>query len=303
MVAELDWMEREERYRKRVTRLLLGAGVVTAVVLGVLIHAASTREKATRKATAEAAQAARLADAKRQRDAFVADSSAAANRFTDFQHRHTAEPLSGTPFLQVPLPHGAAVSNFVNQIWPEYARIVDPKATDAQMRDWYKGNFIDVMTEGPLRPKAILLPEIEQRGLEMSFVKVNFTQIVAAQQMTGMREAAESAADSARALGVPPIGGTPASAGDTSEQPASGTHPESTPPTATTPTTPPSETPRAAPPASTPAAPAPATPTPEPSAPAGATSPPATPSTPPATPPTPAAPSPSPAPTDSVKPR
>jgi hypothetical protein len=201
MAFEADWLEREERYRRRVVRLLaLGFGVAG---IGIAIFAflqARTAQRA-RVAAVAAAQAAREREAERARNAFVADSSDAANRNIGFLNRYGAILVSGTPLIQVPLPAGVSVAAYVQQLWPEYARVFDPQATPEQIAEWYRKYYVDVMNDGPLRPSAILLPAIDQAGVKLSMEKPSFPQIAAAQIAVGMRVPA--APDSSDMLGAP----------------------------------------------------------------------------------------------------
>src|SRR5438105_1790410 len=145
MTHELEWMEREERYRQRVARLLVGLSVVVFAALGTTLYLHGRHESATKRAEARAADEARLAEMKHERDAFTADSAAAANRLAQFLRSYQARPLAGIPLLQVPLPRGMAPAPFVDKLWREYAHVVDPNVDDEQQRSWYSQYYVDIM--------------------------------------------------------------------------------------------------------------------------------------------------------------
>ena len=201
MAFEADWLEREERYRRRVVRLLALGFVVAGAAIGVAGFLHGRAAQRARVAGVAAAQAARDAEAQRVRDAFVADSSAAADRNLGFLTRTGASVVSGTPLIQIPLPAGTAVSTYVKQLWPEYARVFDPEATPEQVDEWYRKYYVDVANDGPLRPRAILFPAIDQVGTKLSIVRPTFPQIAAAQIAIGMRIPAPP--DSSALLGTP----------------------------------------------------------------------------------------------------
>jgi len=277
MAFEADWLEREERYRRRVVKLLALGFVLAGAAIGTV---AILRGRAARQASvaaAAAARAAREAEAQRVRDAFVADSTAAADRNNGFTNRHGATLVSGTPLIQIPLPVGTAVATHVQTLWPEYARVLDPQATPEQISEWYRKYYVDVMNDGPLRPSAILFPEIEQKGTKLFMERASFGQIASAQITVGMRvpappdttemmesfqPAAAPAADAPATAATAPAATAPAATAPAATAPPAAapaaTAVADTPPAATPPpVTPPAVEPPVDPPAEPPVEPAP----------------------------------------------
>ncbi len=305
MSLELDWLEREERYRRRVNRLITVFVIVVGAILGTAAYLRSRDAKEVRQAAARAAEQQKQDAERSQRAKFVADSTAAANRWAGFLQAHQAKPLQELPFIEIPLPPGRPVRPFVESLWTEYVRVVDPEATSSEEITWYRQNFIGILNDGPMRGRAVLLPLVDQSGTKLDIRKSSFTQITKAQVEIGMREPPEEApADSLAGLlpqaapaggeGTPPAtepSSTPpasSTAGGTTEAPsgqpaaepppaASGTPPQPAPapepgsaaatpaPGAPAPAAPAPAAPAAAAPA--PAAPAPAAPAPDTSAP------------------------------------
>jgi hypothetical protein len=248
MSLELDWLEREERYRRRVVRLIWIFLILAGGLLSWSVVSHSRAEKRAAKQTAAAAEAARLAEEKRARDAVTSDSTAAANRLARFMEKYKVAPIENTPLLQVPLPAGVPVHAFVETVWTEYARVLDPLTTAEQTSLLFREHYVDVMNDGPLRPSAILLPPMKQQKTTLSIDKVSFPAITRGQVTVGWREPLpEPAADSLKAAAA----GQPAAPG---EQPAAATG-EGAPAEASTPSTPvpeqqvPAETPAPATPA------------------------------------------------------
>jgi hypothetical protein len=276
MGIEIDWLEREERYRQRVTRLVM-AGIAVAVGLGIgarVIY--MKRVRAGETAAQKAREDAQVAAVKRQRDLFSAESLATADRYKGFIDKYGASPLANTPLLQVPLPRGTSVHDFVRRIWPEYAHAADPLALESVREQWFKRYYVDLMNEGPLRPSAVLLPSMQQDSTKLHLQRATLTDIANAQVQVGMRAALpppETAPTDAAATAPPPASanGNPTS---TDGNPASTppVPPPSTPPPDTTPpaTTPPAPaspadtTPPAAKPDTTTPKPPPSAPAPKP---------------------------------------
>jgi len=233
MAFEADWLGREERYRRRVVKLLALGFVIVGAAIGTaaILHGRASRQATVAAATA--AQAAREAAVQRARDAFVADSAAAANRNNGFTNRYGATLVSGTPLIQIPLPAGTSVAAHVQTLWPEYARVFDPQATPEQVSEWYRKYYVDVMNDGPLRPSAILFPAIEQSGLKLSMERPSFGQIASAQITVGMRVPAPP--DTTEMMGTP-------------IEPASSPAPTPAPAATETPATTVADTPAATPP-------------------------------------------------------
>lgn len=196
MSLELDWLEREERYRQRVTRLLTVAVILVAALLGTGFYLRSRHVKSMREAAARAAQEQQRERVRRQREQFAADSTAAADRYKSFKEDYRTEPLEGLPLLAVPLPSGQPVRSFLERAWADYVQVIDPNATSDESITWFRQNYTDVMNDGPLRGRAILLPKLEQKGTMLEIEKSTFTQITRAQIEVGMREEIEAPTDS-----------------------------------------------------------------------------------------------------------
>jgi hypothetical protein len=261
MGLELDWLEREERYRRRVVRLMTAIAVLSGLGIGTAAILRARHAKQQNVRAAQAAAAAREAAAKAERAAYVADSTAVAARLSGFLDRHAAARIEGSSLFMAPLAAGQSIHPTVQRLWSEWALVVDPQATAVQQSEWYRQYFVDVMNDGPLRGRAVLLPGIEtqNRGLEFVFVRPTFTEITAAQIHVGMREAPALTDTGAAGFGAapetPPASPAPAAAPETPPAPAATT------PAATV-ETPPQPVPPAPVPTETPTPPAPATETP-----------------------------------------
>jgi hypothetical protein len=188
MGLELDWLEREERYRRRVLRLMIIGIVLVGGTIAVLGYLGGQRKQASIAAAGREAVAAREAEAKRARELFVADSTAAANRYNGFVQRHGALVLETLPLLQVPLPRGQSTAAFGRSLWSEYVRVADPKVTPEQEVDWYRQYYVDLMNDGPLRGTAALLPTMKQSGTSFVLDKPSFSDITQGQVLVGMRQ-------------------------------------------------------------------------------------------------------------------
>jgi hypothetical protein len=265
MGIEIDWLEREERYRQRVTRLIMG-GVAVAVALGIGARVIYTKRVRNDEFAAQKSRNdALLAAEKQRRDLFTAESTATADRYKGFMEKYGASPVATSPLLQVPLPRGTSVHDFVRRIWPEYARAADPMAPETVREQWFKRYYVDLMNEGPLRPSSVLLPSMQQDSTRLTLQRATLTDIANAQVQVGMREALpppETApADvPAAAPGAPQTaaGGAPPPPASTTQNPEStdGTPsptppapPESTPPADSTPPPAPEPEPAVKPPA------------------------------------------------------
>ena len=272
MSLELDWLEREERYRRRVNRLMTVFVILVAVLVGTGAYLRSKHSKESREAAARAAEQQRLAEARRQREQFTAVSTAAAERYASFKEAQQATPLEELPFLQIPLPPGQPVRPFVERLWTEYVRVVDPQATSEQEITWGRQNFIELLNDGPLRGRAVLLPILEQSGTKLEIHSTSFSLITKAQVAVGMREPPEEAPVDSLGIGLAPVampaeGESPpavepgstgeteagAAGGDTSGEAADAAPTATTPPTPVPPETAPTEPPPAEAPAPSPA--------------------------------------------------
>ena len=198
-MSELEWMEREERYRTRLTRALVLMSLLAAAFFGTGFWFLDRQQKATELAEAEAAQAALLAEAAAARAAYSADSAATMQRITDFRAAHPHRNLEGAPVVLVEIPRGRNVTGFLSATWDEYVLAVEPHADADRKRLLFKLYYVDVMNrawynsrgnlvwEGENRPTAILLPSTRQRGKDVEFEKPSFAQIVRGQEAAGIR--------------------------------------------------------------------------------------------------------------------
>lgn len=198
-MSELEWMAREERYRTRLTRMLVLMSLVAAVFFGSGFWILNQQQKRTEEAETAAAEAALLAEAAAARAAYAADSTAAAQRVNDFLAAHSVEELEGAPILVVKIPRGRGVASFLAEAWDDWARAAEPNADDARVRLLFKRHYVDVMNqtwynsrgrlvwEGINPPSAILLPALRQRGKDLEFERTTFAQIVRGQETAGIR--------------------------------------------------------------------------------------------------------------------
>src|SRR5262249_2863155 len=313
MGLELDWLEREERYRRRVLRMLIAGIVIVGGAAGTIgflrARTAADAKLAAAKRDADARDAAKKA----QRDAWVADSTATANRYAEFLRVHAAKPIASSPLLTIPLPAGAAVPALVQRLWTEYARVADPQVSAEQESEGFRPFYIQLLNDGPLRGRGVLLPAMKQDGTKATIQKASFLDITHAQIEIGMREmpkdaiaeslavqnAAQAAAAAANAAasttppapaattGTPPAATAPPAAAPPKSAPSAPAAQASTPSAAVPPPAAPTTTPTATVPKTTPSTTAH---TAAPKAPASSTAPPtAAPKTPPASEPPPAA--------------
>lgn len=198
-MPELDSIEREERYKSRVTRTLLLTTLLVVLFFGggYWLMARRQKETAAARAAAETAriEAERLALIRQ----FSADSTAAAARVTAFNEKYAATDMDGGPIVVVQLQPGASVPRTLERVWAEYVRVVDPAIDSLETREWFRAYYVDAMNrtwynsagtlswEGETQPTAILLPDTKQKGKELEFEKPSFAQIVRGQEAAGIR--------------------------------------------------------------------------------------------------------------------
>ena len=199
MSFEVDLLQREERYRSRVNRLLAVLAVVVGGGLGTAFWWTHRQEQAAIKAAAAAEEATQLAAVERARMAFSADSAAAATRLQEFKTLYAVEAVPGSPIFTIPMASGQPVQAFIREVWDAYTHTVNPNAPDDEQRAWFSRYYADVMNrcwfnsagtllwQGEQRPTAVLLPEVKQRGTEIEIQKPTFPQIVRAQETAGIR--------------------------------------------------------------------------------------------------------------------
>lgn len=248
MGTELDWLEREERYRRRVTRLIMISLLLTAAIVGAAFWLQTRRMKATRLASERATAEQIAAAAKQRRDLYAAESTATANRWASFVNQYGVQPIEGVPLLQLPLPGGVSATEYARRAWADYVLAIDPRTTPEQREQWYRQYYIEVMNDGPLRPSAILLPAAVQDSLTMRIERPSFTEIAASQVHVGMREPPAEPAPSLEGLpqamtpegGMPPS--PPAAEPETAAQPPAAAEAATEPAPTPTPVTEPAET-------------------------------------------------------------
>ena len=218
MGVELDWLEREERYRRRVVRMMvIGIVLVGGFILGIgVMRGRALKER--RAAEAQRSITQREQNAEAVKAQFSADSAATANRLAEFVRVHAATRMADLPILQVPLPPGVGAEALAQRVWTEYARVADPAVSSAVEADWYRLYYVDLMNSGPLRGRAVLLPAMRQERTSFVILKPSFSDITRAQIEVGMREMpaeipgdslATSVMDSESADPTPPASTTP----------------------------------------------------------------------------------------------
>jgi hypothetical protein len=211
-VSELDWLEREERYKSRISRTLMVTTIVAVLFFGTGFYFLHRQRQANERSR----EAAALAEAQAKRQQYLAgiaaDSTAAAERLTAFNEQYGAQSLEGAPVVLVPVPRGANLTRFLQKTWLDYSRVVDPELSEDEARQWYRSHYVDVMNmawynsagqlvwEGEERPTSILLPELRQRNTELEFLKPNFTQVVRGQHEAGLRIEEEVSEEGAMAM-------------------------------------------------------------------------------------------------------
>lgn len=198
-MSELDWLEREERYKTRISRTLVLTSLAAILFFGTGFYLLHRQRQTSERAQEEAAAAAILAERSRLQQEYAADSTATIQRLITFNEQYGAESLEGAPVVLVPVPRGANLTRFLQRAWLDYAHIVDPDLTEDEARQWYRSHYVDVMNmawynsaghlswEGEERPTAILLPDLRQKGKDLEFQKPSFTQVVRGQHEAGLR--------------------------------------------------------------------------------------------------------------------
>ena len=198
-MPELDSIEREERYKSRVTRTLLLTTLLVVLFFGGGYWLMARRQKQAVAARAVAETARIEAERLAQERQFSADTSAVAARVKAFTEKHAATDMDGGPIVLVQLPRGASVTRTLERVWEEYARVVDPGIDSAKTREWFRAYYVDAMNrtwynaagtlswEGETPPTAILLPDTKQKGKDLEFEKPSFAQIVRGQEAAGIR--------------------------------------------------------------------------------------------------------------------
>jgi len=200
---EVDILEREESYKRRINRMLTLIGIVAlAAVIGgfYLLH---RQEVATREAEAAAEQMRLQAEIAARRAVYSADSASAFNRLAAFMDKYKAEKAQGAALFLIDLPSNRSVPNFLEEVWDDYAKTVDPKITEEGKRDLFRQKYIDAMNltwynskgqmvyEGEHRPNAILVPELKFKVTEVEMLQTTFPQVARAQVDAGLKMSEE----------------------------------------------------------------------------------------------------------------
>jgi hypothetical protein len=262
-MSELDWLQREERYRQRFGRTFVVIAILAALFLGVGSWKLQGRQKAAEQAAAQEKARILRDETAKQRAAFVADSTAAATRVAAFREKYGAQPLEGAPIFMVPLPFKASVPRFLQEVWEAYTHAVDPTLTPDQQREEFGVRYVDVMNlayynsanqivwQGEMRPQALLLPDVRQRGKDLDWEKPSFPQIVRGQETVGLRAPSPDAGSAG--VGEVPAGSD--SAATTQTPPAPSPPAAPIPPQQSAPQAPPPQNPPAPSPAPAPSPP------------------------------------------------
>ena len=199
MGFEVDILEREENYKRRVNRMLTLIVVTVGLAVGVGFFMLDRQEKATLKAEATAEESKRLAEIAALRAAYSADSSGAINRFTAFMDKYKAEKVQGAPLFLIKLPASKSPAGFLEKVWDDYANTVEPEIIDADKMDLYRVSYIDAMNQmwpnsagrlvwqGEHRPNSVVLPEFKFKFTSVEMMKTTFPQVARAQGLAGIR--------------------------------------------------------------------------------------------------------------------
>jgi hypothetical protein len=196
---EVDILEREESYKRRVNRLLTIIGIVVLVAVAAGIYVNHRQAVTLRKAEEAAAESKRQAEIAAMRAAYSADSASAHTRLTEFMEKYHAEKTQGAPLFLIDLPANRSVPSFLQEVWDDYAQAVDPDITDTEKRDLFRLKYIDAMNltwynskgqlvwKGEHRPHAIIVPELRFKVTEVEMMQTSFPQVARAQVDAGLK--------------------------------------------------------------------------------------------------------------------
>lgn len=199
MGFEVDILEREESYKRRISRMVTLIGVVVLLAVGGGYFALHRQAKNLSKAEQTAAEMKVQAEIAALRAAYSADSASAHTRFSEFMDKYKAEKIQGMSIFLIALPSGRSVGSFIEEVWDDYSRTVQPGITEAAKIDMFRLHYIDAMNlawynskgniewKGEQRPTAILLPEIKFKLTEVEMQKTTFPQVARAQIDAGIK--------------------------------------------------------------------------------------------------------------------
>ena len=199
MGFEVDILERQESYKRRVNRMLTLIGITVALAVGGGFFMLDRQEKATIKAEADAEESKRLAEIATQRAAYSADSASAYNRLAEFMNKYKAEKAQGASLFLIKLPDGRSPSTFLAEMWDDYAETVEPGIDQSGKLDLYRLRYVDAMNQtwansqgklvwqGEHRPNSVLVPELKFKFTYVEMLKTTFPQVARAQEAAGIR--------------------------------------------------------------------------------------------------------------------
>ena len=203
MGFEVDILEREESYKRRINRMVTLIGVVVLLAVGGGYYALSRQAKNLEKAEEAAAETKRQAEIAALRATYSADSASAHTRFSAFMEKYKAEKVQGASIFQIKLPSNRSVNSFLEEVWDDYAKTVEPGITEAAKRDKFRLHYIDAMNvawynsrgridwRGEQRPNSILVPELKFKLTEVEMQKTTFPQVARAQVEAGIKVSEE----------------------------------------------------------------------------------------------------------------
>jgi len=196
---EVDILEREESYKRRVNRMLTLIGVTVALAVGGGFFMLDRQETATLKAEADAETSRHLAEIATQRAAYSADSTSAYNRLANFMDKYKVVKAEGAPLIFIKLPNGRSTSDFLTEVWDDYAETFEPGIEESDKIDLFRLRYVDAMNQtwtnpagklvwqGEQRPNAILLPELKFKFTRVEMLRTSFPQVARAQETAGIR--------------------------------------------------------------------------------------------------------------------
>jgi hypothetical protein len=200
---EVDILEREESYKRRVNRLLTLIGIVVVLGIGAGVYLNHRQAVKTRQAEEAAADAKRRAEVAAARAAYSADSASAHTRLIEFMEKYDAEKAQGAALFLIDLPQNRSVASFLDEVWSDYAKTVDPNITESGKRDLFRLKYIDAMNlawyndkgqliwKGEHRPTAIIVPELRFKVTEVEMMQTTFPQVARAQIDAGIKTSEE----------------------------------------------------------------------------------------------------------------
>jgi len=204
---EVDILEREENYKRRINRMVTLIAVAVLLAVGGGYYALSLQSKNLAKAEATAAAMKQQAEYAALRATYSADSASAHTRFSEFVEKYKAEKAQGASIFLINLPSNTSVASFVGQVWDDYANVVQPGISQAEKIDMFRRHYVDAMNltwynssgsldwRGEHRPKAILVPELKFKLTDVEMLKTTFPQVARAQADAGIKVIEEDLED------------------------------------------------------------------------------------------------------------